>query len=944
MALAAVVLCARLAPTPATATEEPTSITTVLQPGYNLIAWLGSDASADDIFDQVPTLERISVWDGRAQDYLRRTRASIPGGGLQQLEQGGGVFLYVAGDSPFEWTREASEDSMLLDLHAGRNLVGWAGRDGTPIEDAVVRFGDALTHAWLWDAETQRYLHYRPAGPEHAHPLRELNHGDALWVELSGDARWWQSGTAPPPVEIFGYYTEREKWKIRGWVDGNRGFFAERWGVEVPTTVYAGWRDDITPVYQQVVGRSGRLPGCGYYWGPKMAIFLENYCVDGATHAHEYFHAIQLDLIGRLDRSAPAWIVEGSATYVQLMYWGTPHFRMLNPHYPSPPPSVEAQIDRYRRDIGSIGYGYWPSLSETEGGPDVTGPFPGDVYYRLGSLGIAWLAAQVGDLAVLEFFRHLSDKPDWRDAFEAAFGMTSDEFHERFDAYRTETARPLPHRSDGLDELVIEFVGDVPEQTRAAFSAEFSQVQTLLREQFGSGATDYTVYIASSGEDAKEAHREVFGTEQDRHRCVEHSLASAVILDARCYRVDRALGVAEEHFVAARALAGGVRTERGPRWLFEGAQSYVASAYLDASGRESLESRRQREAANAQGTQWSLRDLAHPYAFDGNESQAAQSVGFLAVQLLLERAGDPSLFEYYRLVSKSRGWEDAFEAAFGITVDEFYVVFEAYRSGIASPPSASTAADDAAQNRIPLDGPLPHTTDGIDAPVLVLVGELDPITRTALREEFDILQTFFRDRLGAPPGDYTVYVGADARSLRDVFRHIVGRESTDLVYCSVPRETVVLISLQCEPDFAYHHGRIVVGDLPGAGRPGERPSKGPTWLTLGSYLYTWGLYEDAAGRSDLARLRSGRAASAAGTQRPLRDAFSAGDSTPARGLAFLAIDWLVERAGERAIFDYYRRLPDSESWEAAFEAAFSIAIDDFYEEFEAYRARVAPPN
>ena len=67
------------------------------------------------------------------------------------------------------------------------------------------------------------------------------------------------------------------------------------------------------------------------------------------------------------------------------------------------------------------------------------------------------------------------------------------------------------------------------------------------------------------------------------------------------------------------------------------------------------------------------------------------------------------------------------------------------------------------------------------------------------------------------------------------------------------------------------------------------------------------------------------------------------DSSQGVALAFLAVEWLADRAGDAAIFDYYRLLPDSETWEEAFDAAFGIAIDDFYEAFEAYRARVAPP-
>ena len=46
----------------------------------------------------------------------------------------------------------------------------------------------------------------------------------------------------------------------------------------------------------------------------------------------------------------------------------------------------------------------------------------------------------------------------------------------------------------------------------------------------------------------------------------------------------------------------------------------------------------------------------------------------------------------------------------------------------------------------------------------------------------------------------------------------------------------------------------------------------------------------------------------------------------------------MTRAGERAIFEYYRLLPSSDSWKEAFQGAFGITIDDFYEEFAEYRA------
>ena len=58
----------------------------------------------------------------------------------------------------------------------------------------------------------------------------------------------------------------------------------------------------------------------------------------------------------------------------------------------------------------------------------------------------------------------------------------------------------------------------------------------------------------------------------------------------------------------------------------------------------------------------------------------------------------------------------------------------------------------------------------------------------------------------------------------------------------------------------------------------------------------------------------------------------------AKALSFLAADWLLARAGERAIFEYYRLRQSTDDWKDAFEGAFGITIDEFYQEFAEYRA------
>ena len=74
-----------LASTHATASAQAPpggTITTQLQPGWNMIGWLGPDTSAGELFDAIPALNFIVAWDGGAQRYRWVWRASL---GLQAL-------------------------------------------------------------------------------------------------------------------------------------------------------------------------------------------------------------------------------------------------------------------------------------------------------------------------------------------------------------------------------------------------------------------------------------------------------------------------------------------------------------------------------------------------------------------------------------------------------------------------------------------------------------------------------------------------------------------------------------------------------------------------------------------------------------------------------------------------------------------------------------------
>ena len=212
----------------------PGTTTTVLQRGWNMVGWLGPEARATDLFEAIPALVRAYAWNAAEQRYQHTTRNSTSRDGPRQLTTGMGLWLQLGGDAPFGWTRPASARSTLLSLRAGRNLVGWAGRDGTAIEDAVARFGESVVRTFQWDAEAQAFEHYRPGESDSANTLAELNHGDALWVELTGDARWWQSGTSETEFEFTSDVSPERQAELRKEMASVQAFFAERYGVEPP--------------------------------------------------------------------------------------------------------------------------------------------------------------------------------------------------------------------------------------------------------------------------------------------------------------------------------------------------------------------------------------------------------------------------------------------------------------------------------------------------------------------------------------------------------------------------------------------------------------------------------------------------------------------------------------------------------------------------------------
>ena len=285
------------------------TIATQLQPGWNVIGWLGSDTTVDDLFRAIPALQLVAAWDAEAGRYAWGSRDGKTPTSLERLPRGHGLYLRLAGTETVQWTRPAAEGVVLLRLHAGHNLVTWGGPDGTPVEEAVDWLGDAVVSASRWNADRRESERYRPGVSAAANTLRTLNHGDALWVRLSKDASWWQSGTAGTEFVFEEPLHPETEAALRAEVASVLAFFYEAYGLEPVDLV-------VNAVRELSTGANA--------WAGEINIGRQTY--DAAQPdfpiAHEYFHVLQFHWAQFTANhfETPNWLSEGTAEYAADVY------------------------------------------------------------------------------------------------------------------------------------------------------------------------------------------------------------------------------------------------------------------------------------------------------------------------------------------------------------------------------------------------------------------------------------------------------------------------------------------------------------------------------------------------------------------------------------------------------------------------------------------------
>ena len=654
----------------ASASADAGTIATTLYPGWNAAAWLGPDASAEAIFGAAPGIVSVAAWDAAEQAFRYAGRGDDPPRGLE-LTRGTGLYLLVGGAEPVTWTRPAAAGSVLLELREGWNLAGWTGPDGAPAAGAFARFGQALDSATRPAAGPAGAATYLPRSPDRAGALRELRRGDALWVRLTADARWWQPGAGPHPVAFVGDVAAERQAAIRGWADAARAAFAGRWSVDAAFEGWAGDRASLAARHLEL--RGAPMPGgfCADY--ADGAVLADADCAGAGDWARAYFGALQDALSGGRAADAPAWLVAGTAAWAGAVA------------APGAGRTAEQQLARERRLRAEALPEPVPALADLAAPEALSGQ--GAAGEDLAFLAADWLAGRAGERSVAAFFEALADPAaTWEEAFESAFGMTAEDFHAAFDppaprAAPDDGAPGIEACDRQVDTTTVthEFPGAVSEADRARIRRMVDEAREVYARRWCVEAS-FANY-AGEGSALAAKYLEVRGLTISDPFCGDY-LYRAVFVNVDCISEHT---YPHEYFHVLQDAVRGDADQHVATWLIEGTAVYaqiMQRGAVSGSASERLERylAGRIEVLGRIATP-SLAALDDPASAYGTWGSFVHDMGFVATHRLVSQSVEVAIVDVFaRLADPAATWEEAFAGAFGVTVGDFYAAFEQYRA------------------------------------------------------------------------------------------------------------------------------------------------------------------------------------------------------------------------------------------------------------------------
>ena len=327
-------------------------------------------------------------------------------------------------------------------------------------------------------------------------------------------------------------------------------------------------------------------------------------------------------------------------------------------------------------------------------------------FYESSSFSHAFLAADLlasraGESSLMRFYALSEPGTDWRITFQSAFGLTVDEFYDLFEAHRaagfpeTEIRKtppaPIPVVTPAPIPYIAWEVGDGVSQSDLRVVMSGARIMHNYVERIGLPAIDGALrfYVYDDLDALTEAYARVTGSEvrwQDGWSVLAWD-DWTFLYASHAWYASLEYGENQLAFLAKllhKAYQNKLAQERkGAAWLSEGSAEFAArralslDLWFDPVNHWQYRSDRYRIARGAKRVDTPLRDMESWEDFPGGD---AYSYSMMAAELLASRAGEGAILRYYALLTRETDWRDAFESAFGLTVDDFYVLFEAHRA------------------------------------------------------------------------------------------------------------------------------------------------------------------------------------------------------------------------------------------------------------------------
>ena len=702
--------------------------------------------------------------------------------------------------------------------------------------------------------------------------------------------------------------------------------------------------------------------------------------------AHEMVHALQYELAGvRYDtddhtiaETGPFWVIEGIAEF--LAYQAMAAAGVLS--YDTIRNSTDSFgiVEQSKRDD--------TPLSEMEtlaGSSEVRGnPW---IYFLLAA---ELLASRTGQSSLIHYYSLLQPGTTWQEAFEQAFGVTAEEFYELFEAHRaadfpdpagpTPTPTPTPAGAQTVDDYIVWKVGDEVSSTAEAETRETVLAVHDYAVGIGMPRIDRPITIflyhdldslaaafeANTGEPTTESwYWPEFS--QGKLTILAGRDWIAVTTSATRYQEwspdTRKRELAGSLFdVYRRALTGiweGTPRDavdpEGPQWLRAGSREYLTYQALRAPGPESCDPTRSHYARFSKAADTPLSETETSEAFWALEN--AYGYGFLAVELLAEQAGPESIMGYFASLRTGVTWHEAFESAFGMTVEEFYQLFEERRAaGFPRP-------------RCPTPPPLVAMPGAPEYIKWEIGSEVSLADQQNARHAVQLMHDYAVS-LGMPEikEDITFYLYHNHDALFDAYARVIGVsvdyardhwEDGDgigetgaeawgawvFVNTSAPwfREDPVNLMSTSAGEFVGALTTYTLSEFSWRSGTGEVAR----WLDAGIHtiLQIRALAEGGLISYDTKRNSLVESAKYVGKQ-PLSEMETWRGFSGIRGDAYdystMAGELLASLAGESSLIKYYANLKVGTTWQKEFQKSFGMTVDKFYELFEEHRAAGFP--